>query len=103
MSTGIWLGVRGIRVGLIRVGLWGGILVAVVGCLIGTRLAADTLANQRRDTEELVREALSYEAYGRDHDRQQLLDRALQLAPNQSFAHWHNGEVRVGNQYLCRG
>ena len=95
MSTEVWLGVRGIRVGLL-----GRILVAVVSCLIGTRLSADTLANQRRDAEELVREALSYEAYGRDRDRQQLLDRALQLAPDQPSAHWNKGEVRVGNQWL---
>ncbi|MHB8864105.1 MAG: polymorphic toxin-type HINT domain-containing protein [Pirellulaceae bacterium] len=95
MSTGIWLSVR-----VFRAGLLGGLLVAVISCLIGTRLSADTRRNQRREAEELVREALSYEAYGRDGDRQQLLDRALQLAPDQPSAHWHKGEVRVGSQWL---
>ncbi len=95
MSTGFQ---RGVRTAV--AGRMGGLLV-FVGCwLIGTHLSADTQGNQRRQSDEMVREALSHEAYGRDGDRQQLLDRALQLTPDHPAAHWHQGEVRIGDQWL---
>ena len=95
MSAGCWFGVRRIRVGML-----GGLLVAVVNCLIGVRLPAETLADQRQDAEELVCEALSYEVYGRDPSDSNCWTAPCSLAPDQPKAHWHKGEVRVGNQWL---
>ena len=62
--------------------------------------AGRNLARQRIEAEELVSEAFSHEIYGRGAERQQLLARAAELSPNQPGAHWHQGEVRVGNRWL---
>jgi hypothetical protein len=76
------------------VGVW--IVVAGWGASLAR---AETLARAQRQSEELVREALSCEMGAMDEQRQLLLDRALKIAPEQPSAHWHNGEVRIGNQW----
>ena len=95
MSGRIWRGQRGICVGVLS-----GILVTLVCWSLGTPLSADTPASDRREAEELVLVALSLEPYGCDSDRQKLLDRAVGLCAEQPSAHWHNGEIRVGDQWL---
>lgn len=81
-------------------GVLGGLVVALVGGLISPQVQGETQAAKRRGAEELVREALGHEMYAMDQQRQNLLGQALLLAPDQPAAHWHNGEIRLGNQWL---
>ncbi len=74
--------------------------VTLVGGGFGLPGRAETLARQRGAAQELVNEALSHEVYGRGAERQQLLARAAELSPDQSAAHWHQGQVRIGNRWL---
>lgn len=83
-----------------RRGVIGGLIGALLGGLISAPVQAETQAAKRRGAEELVREALGHEMYAMDQQRQTLLGQALKLAPDQPAAHWHNGEIRVGNQWL---
>jgi hypothetical protein len=79
-------------------GVLGGIAI-VVGGLSLSPTRAESQASARRAGEELVREALSHEIAAQDRERQRLLDRALQVAPDYSPAHWQKGEIRIGTQW----
>jgi hypothetical protein len=81
-------------------GIWVTAVVTLAGGLFGPPARAETLARQRIEAQELVSEALSHEIYARGPERQLLLARAVELWPDQPGAHWHLGEVRVGNRWL---
>lgn len=81
-------------------GLWGIALVMLLMGWFNSPGRAETLARQRSEAEGLVSEALTHEVYGRGPERQQLLARAVEMCPDQPAAHWHRGEVRVGNRWL---
>jgi hypothetical protein len=81
-----------------RYGFWGGL--ALLAGLSAAPAQAESQAAKRRAAEDLVREALNQEVYGMDQQRERLLARAAELDPGQPAAHWHRGEVRVGNRWL---
>jgi hypothetical protein len=74
-------------------------LVLVAG-LNAAPLRAEVLARKRQAAEALVQEALGHELYARDQRRAELLARAAEVAPYQPAAHWHQGQVRVGRQWV---
>jgi len=61
---------------------------------------AETQAAKRRGAEELVREALGHDCTPWTSNGRTLLGPSVELAPDQPLPHWHNGEIRVGNQWL---
>lgn len=80
--------------------VWGMAIMAMAGRWLSPPARAEALARQRSEAEELVNEALTHEVYGQGTERQQLLARAVELCPDQPAAHWHLGQVRIGNRWL---
>lgn len=72
--------------------------MVLAGCIFPAAiLGADKVSVASKQADEAVREALQREVYGLDDDRQQLLSSALQTAPDNASARWHQGYVRGAN------
>ncbi|MBC8869305.1 MAG: hypothetical protein H8E44_07795 [Planctomycetes bacterium] len=80
-------------------GLCGVLVLGAVLAACSTGLA-ETRAEKQRNADGLVREALNREIYGMEQQRQELLDRALDLVPGHPAAHWHTGHVFTGREWV---
>jgi hypothetical protein len=55
---------------------------------------------KQRQAEQLVREALAHESLGLSTTRQKLLATALDTDPDFAPANWHQGRIKIGDQWL---
>lgn len=62
--------------------------------------AKNAASPQQLAAQQLVVEALRAEVKGDTASRQMLLNEATQTAPDYRLAHWQEGEVELGNQWL---
>lgn len=70
------------------------VLIASLG-LVNAQVAA----RDRESAEQLVAEALHREIYGLQSDRDRLLAKAMAVDPEYGPARWHQGFVRVGDEW----
>jgi len=72
--------------------------------LVFTVLSSDgnaaTRVDKQRRAEQLVQEALAHESLGLSEDRHRLLNEALDAAPEFAPANWHQGRVKIGQNWL---
>jgi hypothetical protein len=61
---------------------------------------AETARQRRLQADEFIREALHSEIYAETAERQRLLARSLELAPDHPPARWQNGYVKYFNRWL---
>ena len=57
-------------------------------------------AEKRIASEQLVREALHHELYGRSDERADLLARSIELTPDYAPARWQSGQVLYRNEWI---
>jgi hypothetical protein len=76
------------------------LLIAILPCVCGDNAAAATKAEKTKVADELVKEALHREIYGRNVERNKLLATAIEKAPEFAPAMWHSGYVRLGNEWV---
>lgn len=83
---------------------WTFSLVSALGvvavCLTIAPAPAASKAERQKEAEQLVQEALQHEIYGLTAERDRLLERACEQAPDYAPARWHQGFVRFKNQWL---
>jgi len=60
----------------------------------------ETYSQKQEKAKSYIREALYRGVYGEVEGRDQLLQSALQLAPNQSAAQWHQGRLRMHRKWV---
>jgi len=79
--------------------LWTVVLAVVVGWS-PPAVAVTPEPTASLSAEELVNEALFGEIYGRDSRRRELLEEALNKAPEAQTARWHSGQVRFDGGWV---
>lgn len=77
-----------------------GVVLSGVGWLTVSVASAETKAERQRAAAELVAEALFCEVYGKDAQRNELLESALDKVPGYVPVLWHTGHVRVHDKWL---
>jgi len=75
-------------------------LGVVVICLQTTSASAASKAEKQKEAELLVQEALQHEIYGLTAERDRLLEKATERAPDYAPAWWNQGYVKFKNQWL---
>jgi hypothetical protein len=89
---------------LARKQLWTLCRFAVLGvlsiCIVSAQASAATKADKQKEAEQLVQEALQNEIYGLTAERDRLLEKASEQAPDYAPARWHQGYVKFKNKWL---
>jgi hypothetical protein len=88
------------RLGAVRG--WGPLLaVAIVAAWSPVPAAGQQARPNPSEADGLVKQALYYEIYGSQEDRQRLLAAALHSDPELAPARWHTGHVRFRNRWVA--
>ena len=76
------------------------LIVAVALCATCGSALAETQAQKKQAAKKLIREALHREIYGKQEDRQKLLQQAAEADPTLEEARWHLGFVKHHNKWV---
>ena len=75
-------------------------MVVLAICASGVISQAATKSQRAKESDELVKEALSREVYGQERDRKNLLKEAISKTPSHAAAHWHLGHVNENGKWV---